>query len=111
MRKAYTGIKDDNLPPVIEGFRLSSRKNVVPRERIYLTGKVHDPEGDAVRVKVSVYDIQLAEFMLDYAREVTGQKSVFIEAPYKPGLYRVYLFAIDANGNIASANHSLEVAY
>ena len=108
LRKAYTGKEPQNRPPLIQKFTLSKIKNVKPNETIYCEGKVYDYENDPLKLKIKIFDVNSSMFLEDYSKIIETQDKVKIQVPYE-GVYRVFLFATDEKGNIASTNRSVLV--
>ncbi len=109
LRKTYTGKELPNRPPVIQEFTLSKIKRVKPNETIYCKRKVYDYESDPLTMKIKILDVDSSLFLEDYSKTIKSDGKIEIQAPYKEGVYRIFFFVTDGQGNITSANKTISV--
>jgi hypothetical protein len=119
MQYVWTGKWPANRAPRVEELALDGKlaaDNVYlkPGSRHTATLKVRDPEGDRLAVRW--------EIMPEVARggyagmgekrsqplpglvQTTGEREIVFTAPEQEGAYRVFVFALDGQGNAATAN-------
>ncbi len=105
--------------PRVERFHCDvGQKEVLPGSKLRAEATVTDPNGDALAFKwvlrPEVTDTRFAGEGEQRPMAVglwdTGNRGVLeIEAPSKPGAYRLYMYATDGNGHAATANAPLFV--
>ncbi len=99
--KAYPIMADVTDP---NGEKLDFRWQILESE-FGLTGAGGDAERtpDPTKIKVASKDVSVKK--LDKAMISSGDKGSFeIKAPIKPGAYRLFVYAYDGEGNLATAN-------
>ena len=119
LQYVWTGAYPDNRAPQITAYTLDGQTRydspfVVPGERITFQADITDPEGERLRYEWELLpestDIRAggdAEARPDAVpirpvREADG--TLVIRAPRAPGAYRMFVYAYDAHGNVATAN-------
>lgn len=112
--KIYAGSRPVNLPPRILTLKLSKTKNISPGEAVDITAEAADSDSNPLDYSLAVSTAQ--EGVLQYY--VNEEVPVKFEnvgtrfkmaAPDAKGLYRLYLFINDGNGNAATLNRSFKV--
>ena len=112
----YTGKPAPFSAPRIGRLMLSKAKNLQPNEIIDVEVEMRD-----INKEDYVYEYQLSTalegilkyYVNDYVNiEVIGSGSkVKIKVPQKRGIYRLYCFVKDKNGNISSLNKSISIDF
>jgi len=109
------GIKSEHPLPSIRSLTLSKTVGLRPREQFSITPKLAREHDGVIHFKyfysTSSDEVGLVEFPNDeLPLDVrTGGAETFINAPEKPGLYRVYVLAHDDHGNASTLNRVIEV--
>lgn len=109
LRELYSGKKPPNYMPIIKKLKLSKTHSLRPNEVIRIKGKVHGYKNYPLRLEVRIFDVNSSSFLEGYSRVIRGEDRVEFEVPPSKGLYRIFLFATDGEGNIASANKTISV--
>ncbi len=110
----YTGTNAPYAPPRVKNFSLSKIKDVKPSELIDVRVELDKQEIDGLifeyllsSSKENILEYYVNEYI---PVEVFGSgPAVKIKAPSKKGIYRVYCFIKDADGNVTSASKSISV--
>ncbi len=113
--KIYTGDKPLFLPPRIKDMTISKVKNLHPGEIIDVNIEVKDAfrKNLSYEYKISTSYVGVLEYYVNEYLDIDvgGKgKRVKIEAPQKPGVYRLYCFVRDGKGNVSSINKTISVA-
>ncbi|MCK9554904.1 hypothetical protein M0R36_03680 [bacterium] len=115
MQSFYTGRKIENQPPLVRNLILSRYKNLQPGEKIHAEVEYSEPEDEDV--KFSYFASTAKEGILaHYVNEevpiaVGGDgSSVDITVPSAGGIYRIYVLAEDANGNVSTYSKTVSVS-
>ena len=119
MQYVWTGHWPANRAPRIEQLAIDGKlaaDNIYmkPGDRHTATLKVRDPEGDPVTLR---WEIMPEVARAGYAGmgekrsnpmpeliQKTGEREIVFTAPKQQGAYRVFVFALDGQGNAATAN-------
>ena len=112
--KIYTGSKPVNQPPRIVALKLSKTKKVSPGEAVDITAEASDADSNPLDYSFAVSTAQEGILQYYVNEEVPvkfeNKGTAFkMTAPNAKGLYRLYLFVNDGNGNVATANRSFKV--
>jgi hypothetical protein len=124
LKDAWAGKKTENLAPQVEDLFIESKKGL-QNKNVYLESSqvytalayTNDPEGDTLSYKweiraeenyfvdeIKLTDVNLAYYNMEYLiQKVDGNKIKF-NAPKEEGAYRIFIFAYDGKGNVASYN-------
>lgn len=114
VKKFYTGKEPERWPPVIKDIHFSKRKDLKPGEKFDVHVDVVSENGP---VAFKYFATTGAETTYwdgypnhDIPIEITGEgESVTIQAPFQPGLYRVYAVVRDGFNQASVFNKSISV--
>ncbi|HSA30976.1 MAG TPA: glycoside hydrolase family 2 TIM barrel-domain containing protein [Candidatus Omnitrophota bacterium] len=115
VKEMLTGIKSEHPLPSIRSLVLSKTVGLRPGEQFSIMPKLAREHDGVIHFKyfysTSSDEVGLVEFPNDeLPLDVrTGGAETFINAPEKPGLYRVYVLAHDDHGNASTLNRVIEV--
>ena len=119
MQYVWTGHWPANRAPRIEELAIDGKlaaDNIYlkPGDRHTATLKVRDPEGDPVTLRWEIVpEIARAGYAgmgekrtnpMPELIQKTGEREIVFTAPQQQGAYRVFVFALDGQGNAATAN-------
>ncbi|MEV0645981.1 discoidin domain-containing protein [Phytomonospora sp. NPDC050363] len=111
VKQLYSGQGSANTPPVITNLNVAGAGAVAGGSQFRMTANVSDPNGDAVTyaVKLNSKYINDAGGFIDapFVRNADGSFSV--TAPQMLGVWKVYLYARDGQGNIGIETRSIRV--
>lgn len=110
----YTGQKAPCVPVKIESLALSKQKNISPGEMIEVAVSTDNPGREDLIFEYAVSSAKeniLQYYVNEYEEvEVFGVgPQVKLRTPLKQGVYRLYCFIKDKEGNVASQNKSISV--
>jgi len=112
MQGLYTGSPAANHSPRIETLKLTPSA-VKPGAAFRAQAKAADPEGGAIRYEyfasTAIEGVEKYEVNSVLPLNGPDAPSAELKAPRDPGLYRVYVRALDAEGNSALKNAVLRV--
>ena len=120
----WTGAYPDNRAPALTSYTAGGQDRyasvvVDARDRVTFEATVTDPDGDELRYEWELLpestDIRAGgdaearpdAVPLDVVRREGG--AVTIRAPRRAGPYRLFVYAYDGNGNVATANFPIHV--
>lgn len=105
-----------NTAPTIKSILLSKTKDIKPGEKIKVSVKAIDSENDFLTYSyaLSHEKTHYLQFRLhqEIPVKVTGtgpQNQLIIPEDLEEGIYRLYVFVTDSQGNIATANKSISI--
>ncbi|MEU6858954.1 discoidin domain-containing protein [Glycomyces sp. NPDC046736] len=109
--EAFGGTAPSNTPPVISDMDLGLDGPVVGGEEFTVTLDVADPDGDTLEYIPMVnsayvngsWDMLLADYT------VNGDGTISIRAPEILGVWKLYVWVEDGNGNVGVESRSFEV--
>lgn len=119
MQYVWTGHWPANRAPRIEELAIDGKlaaDNIYlkPGDRHTATLKVRDPEGDPVTLRWEIVpEVARAGYAgmgekrtnpMPELIQKTGEREIVFTAPKQQGAYRVFVFALDGQGNAATAN-------
>ncbi|HVU67092.1 MAG TPA: discoidin domain-containing protein, partial [Ktedonobacteraceae bacterium] len=110
VRQVYGGQSVNNTPPVISSLSLS--QNSVPAGgQFTVTASVSDPNGDALRYNLMFNSKYIDSGTgLQYATFTqTGASTFSVTAPKTMGVWKIYLYAYDGQGNVGIETLSFKV--
>jgi hypothetical protein len=112
--EAYHHKKAPTFAPKLRRMILSKQKDIKPGEEISVQVELKDGNKAGLeynyRLSTSSFNV-LLYYVNDYVdAQVAGTgPQVKVRAPMKEGVYRVYVFVSDGNGNASSLNKTIEV--
>jgi hypothetical protein len=111
LQQAYTGQPAGNTPPVITGMTVTGATAVPAGGQFTVTTTVADPDGDPVRYAVLLGDKYVSGG--GGLRQATfteiGAGSFSVTAPQQLGVWKVYVYAYDGQGNVGIETRSFRV--
>ena len=110
VRDMYGGAAASNTPPVISDMTLSDATNVPAGGTFRLEADINDPDGDAISYTLGYNSKYINNAGGIIAADFTGSEGAWtVTAPERLGVWKVYLYARDGNGNIGIETRSLRV--
>jgi hypothetical protein len=107
----YGGTPQQNTPPVISTMSLSQTTNVPAGGQFTVNVGVTDPDGDPLRYNL-MYTSKYVDSGtgLQYATFTqTGPGTFSVTAPSRLGVWKVYVYAYDGQGNVGIETKSFKV--
>ncbi len=108
--RLYGGKISTNTPPVISNMTLNNT-TVSANGQLVVNANVSDPNGDPLR-----YQLMLCSKYIDGSTVLqnatftqTGSTTFSVTAPTKTGVWKVYLYAYDGQGNVGIETLSFKV--
>ena len=110
VRKLYGGAPAANTTPVITNMKLSNSTAVPAGGTFTLSANISDPDGDAVSYTMGYNSKYINDAGGIISADFTGNVGSWtVTAPQRLGVWKVYLYARDGNGNIGIETRSLRV--
>ncbi|MCL6260775.1 hypothetical protein M3O96_16860 [Aquiflexum sp. TKW24L] len=124
LRYAWSGENTKNLAPIVENLFIETKEGLVS-DNVYLANyqdytavaTVDDPEGDALTYKweirheenyfideINKTDVKLNYYNMKYLIQKVEDNKIQFKSPKEEGPYRIFVFAYDGQGNVASYN-------
>jgi len=117
LKLLYTGCPVSNEAPVIRSFELSKTNNIKPGEKIDVSVKATDPEEDTLSYNYTLSSPESSYLQFTMHKKipikVIGKGSfakVVIPDDIDNGIYRLYVFVTDEQGNVATTNKSINIS-
>lgn len=111
VKRLYSGQPSANTPPVVTDLNVANAGAVPSGSQFRMTANISDPNGDAITyaVKLNSKYINNAGGFIDapFVRNADGSFSV--TAPQMLGVWKVYLYARDGQGNAGIETRSFRV--
>ncbi|MEV6302977.1 discoidin domain-containing protein [Actinoplanes sp. NPDC051861] len=111
MRQAYTGQVAPNTPPEITAMSVSNQTAVPAGGTFTVSATATDPQGDLIRYNLMASDKHITANRglshLTFSQTGNGQFSV--RAPETLGVWKIYVYAYDGNGNVGIEQRSFRV--
>jgi hypothetical protein len=111
LRQAYTGQAAANTPPEITSMTVGSQ-TAVPAGGLFNVGVgVTDPQGDPIRYNLmfSNKHITGGTGLTNVVFTETGAGQFSVRAPEQLGVWKVYVYAFDGQGNVGIEQRSFKV--
>ena len=110
VRKLYGGAPATNTPPVISNMTLSNSTAVPAGGTFTLSANVSDPNGDPISYTMGYNSKYINGAGGIISANFSGNVGSWtVTAPQQLGVWKVYLYARDGNGNIGVETRSLRV--
>lgn len=111
LKQAYSGQPSTNTPPEINSMTVSSQTAVPAGGTFTVNVAASDPQGDLIRYNLMAsnkYSTGGTGFSnLIFAETGTGQFTV--RAPEQLGVWKIYVYAFDGQGNVGIEQRSIKV--
>ncbi|EFH83783.1 coagulation factor 5/8 type domain protein [Ktedonobacter racemifer DSM 44963] len=111
LKQAYSGQSSANTPPVISSMSVSPSTNVPAGGQFTVSVSASDPNNDPIR-----YNLMFTHKYVDggtglsYATFTqTGTGTFSVTAPQQMGVWKVYVYAYDGQGNVGIETKSFKV--
>ncbi len=111
LRTAFGGSAVANTPPVISSMTVSNATGVQAGSQFNVSVAISDPNGDPLR-----YYVALTSKYIDNSTSLkgatytqTGNGTFTVTAPQQMGVWKVYVYAYDGQGNVAMETRSFKV--
>ncbi|MEU8265242.1 discoidin domain-containing protein [Micromonospora sp. NPDC048999] len=111
LKKAYTGQTSANTPPEITAMTVGTPTAVPAGGTFTVSSTATDPQGDLIRYQVMVGDKHITGNTgltnVSFVETAPGQFTV--RAPDRLGVWKVYVYAYDGQGNVGIEQRSFRV--
>ncbi|MCG5220072.1 discoidin domain-containing protein [Streptosporangium soli] len=111
LKKAYSGQASANTPPEITAMTVGSQTSVPAGGQFTVTTTVSDPDGDPVRYNLMASNKHVnGNRGFDHVRFTqTGPGRFSVTAPQQMGVWKIYVYAFDGQGNVGIEQRSFRV--
>jgi exo-beta-1,3-glucanase (GH17 family) len=111
LAKAYTGQNPANTPPEITGMSVSNQTSVPAGGTYTITANASDPQGDLIRYNLMYSDKYAGggTGLTNVSFTDNGNGNFTVRAPEKLGVWKVYVYAFDGQGNVGIEQRSIRV--
>ncbi|GLW27813.1 discoidin domain-containing protein [Actinoplanes regularis] len=111
LREAYTGQAAPNTPPEITAMTVSTPASVPAGGTFTVTATASDPQGDAIRYNLMASDKHInGNKGLRYLNFTqTGNGQFTVRAPETLGVWKIYVYTYDGQGNVGIEQRSFKV--
>ena len=111
LRTAFGGQPYTNTPPVITSMTVSNATGVQAGSQFNVSVAISDPNGDPIRyyVGLSPKYINNSTSIQGAIYTQTGNGTFTVTAPQQMGVWKIYVYAFDAQGNVAMETRSVKV--
>jgi F5/8 type C domain/NedA-like, galactose-binding domain len=111
LKQAYTGSPLADTAPQITSMTVSNQTSVPAGSTFTVNVAVSDPDGDPVRYNLMFSHKHIdGNVGLDHVRFTqTGPGSFSVTAPQQMGVWKVYVYAFDGQGNVGIETRSFKV--
>ncbi|MGJ7908474.1 discoidin domain-containing protein [Actinopolyspora sp. H202] len=107
---AYGGRVGGNTPPVISNMSVDTPTSVPAGETFTLSADVSDPDGDPIDYRIMINSKYMdSSSALVPAPGFTGSGPFTVTVPERLGVWKVYLYARDGQGNVGIETQSFRV--
>ncbi|HEX3642402.1 MAG TPA: malectin domain-containing carbohydrate-binding protein [Ktedonobacteraceae bacterium] len=110
VKQAFTGQSSANTPPVISSMSLS-QTSVPAGGQFTVNVNVSDPNGDPMHYNLMLNSkyINKSTGLQNATFTQTGSGSFMVTAPQKVGVWKVYVYVYDGQGNVGIETKSFKV--
>jgi exo-beta-1,3-glucanase (GH17 family) len=111
LRQAYTGQAAANTPPEITSMTVGTQTAVPAGGTFTINAGVTDPQGDLIRYNLMYSDkyITGGAGLTNVVFTQTGGGQFALKAPQQLGVWKVYVYAFDGQGNVGIEERSFKV--
>ncbi|MCW2640484.1 MAG: hypothetical protein JWP76_2790 [Dactylosporangium sp.] len=111
LSKAYTGQSPANTPPEITSMTVSNQTAVPAGGTYTINTTATDPNGDLIRYNLMYSDkyISGGTGLTNVSFTDNGNGSFTVKAPEQLGVWKVYVYAFDGQGNVGIEQKSIRV--
>jgi hypothetical protein len=111
LRKAYTGQPAPNTPPEITSMTVGSQTAVPAGGKFTVAVAASDPDGDLIRYNLMTSDKHITgnTGFTNATFTQTGDGTFSVTAPERLGVWKVYVYAFDGQGNVGIEQRSFRV--
>lgn len=111
LRTAFGGLSYTNTPPIISNMTVSNPTAVQAGSQFNLSASVSDPNGDPIRyyVGISPKYITGSTAIQGAIYTQTGNGTFTVTAPDTLGVWKIYIYAFDGQGNVGMETRSFNV--
>ena len=109
VRYMYSGQRPDNYPPTIKSYMLNKHSGLAPGDILKIKADVINNDNDPLKAAIKFYCVKSNEFIEAVKIDNISSGVAQVTVPNRPGVYRVYLFVKDNEGNITCANRSISI--
>jgi nitrogen fixation protein FixH len=111
LKQAYTGQASANTPPEITSMTVSSPTSVPAGSQFTVNVAASDPNGDPIRYNLMVSDKHITggTGFSNVTFTQTGNGQFSVTAPQRMGVWKVYVYAFDGQGNVGIEQKSFRV--
>jgi hypothetical protein len=111
LRTAFGGQPYTNTPPLITGMTVGNQTGAPAGSQFNVSVNISDPNGDPIR-----YYVGLSPKHINSVRSIqgaiytqTGNGTFSVTAPQQMGVWKVYVYAFDGQGNVGMETRSVRV--
>ncbi|GAB1691043.1 discoidin domain-containing protein [Krasilnikovia sp. M28-CT-15] len=111
LKQAYTGEASPNTPPRITGLTVSNQTAVPAGSTFTIETSTEDPDGDPIRYNVMYSNkyVSGGGGLVHVSFTDHGDGSFTVTAPEQLGVWKVYVYAFDGQGNVGIEQKSIKV--
>jgi exo-beta-1,3-glucanase (GH17 family) len=111
LKQAYTGQASANTPPEISSMTVGSQTSVPAGGQFTVNVAASDPQGDAIRYNLMFSDKHITgnTGLTNVRFTQTGPGQFSVTAPQQMGVWKVYVYAYDGQGNVGIEQRSFRV--
>ena len=110
VREAFTGQKAENLPPKIEKFTIGKASGLQPGEKITVQVTASSQQGSELSCEFKISGLpESGNHVVKLESLKRAENTFVIKAPLKEGVYKIYAYVADNNGNLAIQGKSISV--
>jgi F5/8 type C domain-containing protein/glycosyl hydrolase family 2 len=111
LKKAYTGTPPANTGPEINSMTVSNQTAVPAGGTFTINAGVTDPNGDLIRYNLMYSDKHITgnTGLTNVSFTDNGNGSFTAKAPEQLGVWKVYVYAFDGQGNVGIDQRSIKV--
>ena len=111
LKQAYSGQASANTPPEITSMTVGSQTAVPAGGQFTVSVAANDPQGDAIRYNLMASDKHITgnRGLSNLRFTQTGNGQFTVTAPEQLGVWKVYVYAYDGQGNVGIEQRSFKV--
>src|SRR6185436_9100467 len=111
LKQAYTGQASANTPPEINSMSVSNQTAVPAGGTFTVNVGASDPQGDLIRYNLMYSDKHITgnTGLTNVVFTDNGNGGFTVRAPEQLGVWKVYVYAYDGQGNVGIEQRSFKV--